>query len=101
MKTILYIRMSESVVMLNLLILRTGSDSMNYRTKEKENLLKKKLETHSTLINTEEITVILLVIHYILPIQFNYALVQFPELQYNSTRSNTEVINFFLERHNN
>lgn len=53
--------MSESVVMLNLLILRTGFDSMNYRTKGKKNLLKKKHETHSTLINTEELTVILLV----------------------------------------
>lgn len=37
--------MSESVVMLTLLILRTGSDSMNYRTKEKKNFLKKKHET--------------------------------------------------------
>lgn len=81
MKTTRYITMSESVVMLTLLILRTGSDSMNYRTKEKKNFLKKKHETHSTLIIIEELTVILLVTHYILPIQFTYALVQFPKLQ--------------------
>lgn len=74
---------------------------MNYRTKEKKNFLKKKHETHSTLINTEELTVILLVTHYILPIQFTNALVQFPKLQYNSTRSNTDVINLFSERDKN
>lgn len=81
MKTIRYITLSESVVLLNLLILRTGSDCMNYRTKEKKNFLKKKHETHSTFINTEELTVTLLVTHYILSIQFTYAFVQFPKLQ--------------------
>lgn len=101
MKTSRYITMSESVVMLNLLILRTGSDSMNCRTNEKKNFLKKKHEMHSTLINTEELTVKLLVTHYILPIQFIYALVQFPELQYNSKRSNTEVVKLFSERDKN
>lgn len=36
--------MSEFVVMLKLLILHTGSDSMNYRTKEKKNFLKKNMK---------------------------------------------------------
>lgn len=36
--------MSESIVMLNLLILRTGSDCMNYRTKAKKNFLKRNMK---------------------------------------------------------
>lgn len=50
MKKIWYNIMSESVVMLNLLILRTGSDFMNYRTKEKKNFLKNKHETFQRLL---------------------------------------------------